>query len=351
MVARRPFAAAVLVLLVAGNARAEAACDAPAAVCAARGAVYAISSFDPLASAVLVAPDLLVTNRHVVADQTRVVVHGKDGAALAGTVVPTSFAGDLVLVSAPGLGGIAATFDEARAGALYAVGADRPDGTIRVYAPGVVAAAPAAGKPLARLHHSAYSQPGNSGGGLFDEHGRLVAIVTGGGEGRNDAIPVARLAQLRAMSGPEHAAASAALGRAYRDCIEGLEHAVVDALEAACRASGNRQLIDDAGRAFGEAGRYDTSAALFRAALTIDPNSLNSAIGLAVTLHRDDLWHEEAAILRDVVAAVPGDFAILRMAVQAGKFAEDAVLIERALAGIEAHFPDALDAAREFVEN
>jgi len=85
MVARRLFAAAVLLLLVAGNARAEAACDAPAAVCAARGAVYAISSFDPLASAVLVAPDLLVTNRHVVADQTRVVVHGKDSAALAGT--------------------------------------------------------------------------------------------------------------------------------------------------------------------------------------------------------------------------------------------------------------------------
>ena len=71
----------------------------------------------------------------------------------------------------------------------------------------------------------------------------------------------------------------------------------------------------------------------------------------AATRHRDDVWHEEAAILRDVVAAVPGDFAILRMAVQAGKFAEDAVLIERALAGIEAHFPDALDAAREFVEN
>jgi len=351
MVARRLFAAATLGLLLAGSAHAETPCDAPAAVCAARGAVYAVSSFDPLASAVLVAPDLLVTNRHVVADQTRVVVRGKDGVTLAGTVVPTSFAGDLVLVSAPGLGGIPAMLGESRAGALYAVGADRPDGTIRVYAPGAVVAAPAAGKPLARLHHSAYGQPGNSGGGLFDEHGRLVAIVTGGGEGRNDAIPAARLAQLRAMSGPEHAAASAALGRAYRDCIEGLEHAVVDALEAACLASGNRQLIDNAARAFGEAEQYVTSAALFRAALAIDPNSLNSAIGLAVTLHRDDLWDEEAAILRDVVAAAPDDFAILRMAVQAGKFADDAVLIERALALIEAHFPEALDAAEAFVEN
>ncbi len=351
MLARRLFAAAALLLLFDGTAHAEAACDAPDPVCAARGTVYAISSFDPLASAVLVAPDLLVTNRHVVADQTRVVVHGKDGAALAGTVVPTIFAGDLVLVSAPGLGGIAAMLDEARAGALYAVGADELDGTIRVYAPGAMVAPPAAGKPLARLHHSAYSQPGNSGGGLFDEDGRLVAIITGGGEGRNDAIPAARLAELRAMSGPEHADASAALGRAYRDCIEGLEGAVLDALDTVCRASGNRQLIENAGRTFGEAGRYVTSAALFRAALAIDPNSLNSAIGLAVTLHRDDLWDEEAAILRDVVAAVPDDFAILRMAVQAGKFAEDVVLIERALAGIEVHFPDALDAARAFVEN
>ena len=79
-----PLLAAVLfcalLAVTAPRARAEAACDAPAAVCAARGAVYAVSSFDPLASAVLVAPDLLVTNRHVVADQTRVVVHGKNGA-------------------------------------------------------------------------------------------------------------------------------------------------------------------------------------------------------------------------------------------------------------------------------
>ena len=351
MIACRLFAAAALLLLAAGNAYAAAACDAPAAVCAARGAVYAISSFDPLASAVLVAPDLLVTNRHVVADETHVVVHGKDGTELAGTVVPTIYAGDLVLVSAPGLGAIPLMLDEARKGALYTVGADESDGAIRVYAPGALVAAPAAGKPLARLHHSAYSQPGNSGGGLFDEHGRLVAIITGGGEERNDAIPVARLAELHASSGPEHADASAALGRAYRHCIEGLERAVLDALDATCRASGNRQLIDNAGRAFGEAEQYATSAALFRAALAIDPNSLNSAIGLAVTLHRDDLWDEEAAILRDVVAAVPDDFAILRMAVQAGKFADDTVLIERALAGIEAHFPEALDAATAFVEN
>ena len=349
--ARRLFAAAAFLFLSSAATHAGAICDAPAPVCAARDAVYAVSSFDPLASAVLVAPDLLVTNRHVVADETRVVVRTKDGAEVAGTVVPTSFAGDLVLVSAPGLGGIPLMLDEARAGALYVVGADQSDGDVRVYRPGGVVSAPAAGKPLARLHHSAYSQPGNSGGGLFDEHGRLVAIVTGGGEGRNDAIPADRLATLRALSGPEHADASGALGRAYRDCIEGLDNAVLDAVEAACRASGNRQLIDNAGRTFGEAEQYGTSAALFRAALAIDPNSLNSAIGLAVTLHRDDLWDEEAAILRDVVAAVPDDFAILRMAVQAGKFAEDTVLIERALAGIEAHFPEALDAATAFVEN
>ena len=48
---------------------------------------------------------------------------------------------------------------------------------------------------------------------------------------------------------------------------------------------------------------------------------------------------------------MPDDFAILRMAVQAGKFAEDTVLIERALALIEANFPEALDAAKGFVEN
>ena len=338
------------IALVSWSARSQEACTAPEAVCAARNAVFVISSpFDPLASAVLVAPGVLVTNRHVVADDTRVEVLMEGGRRIVGEVVPTRYAGDLVLVRVPGLEGTPLLLGEAGDGLLYAVGADEADGSIRVYSPGRVLALPAEDKPLARLHHAAHSQPGNSGGALVDENGRLVGIVTAGGEGRNHAIPVSRLAALEAASGPPHAAESAALGRAYRGCIESLERGALDALAKACGASGNRQLFDLAGQALGQAGRYAPSAQFFRDALEIDPNSVNSMIGLAVTLHLAERWDEEVAVLRHLIERLPADFQVLRLSVQAGKFAGDNALIERALAFIGQHHPDALEAANDFL--
>ena len=185
------------------TARGQEPCAAPAPVCAAQDSVFVISTpFDPLASATLMAPELLVTNRHVVADETRVEVTTADGGRLVGAVVASAFAGDLVLVRVPGLEGEPLARGEAGEGLLYAIGVDDASGRVRVYAPGHRLAAPAEGKPLARLHHTARSQPGNSGGALVNENGWLVGIVAAGGDGRNDAIPASRLADLEAASGP-----------------------------------------------------------------------------------------------------------------------------------------------------
>jgi len=80
-------------------------CTAPAPVCAARAAVFAIASaFDPMASAVRIGPDLLVTNRHVMADASRAEVRLPGGGSLGAQVVPSGYAGDLVLLRAEGLG-------------------------------------------------------------------------------------------------------------------------------------------------------------------------------------------------------------------------------------------------------
>ncbi len=350
--ARYLFAALVLAIALAPSlASAQADCDAPEPVCAARGAVFALSSpFDPLASAVLVAPGELVTNRHVVADETRVVLRLADGRRIEGEVVPGAYRGDLVLVRVPGLSGTPLARAEAGDGPLYAIGADAPGGAIRVYTPGRLLAAPAAGKPRARLHHTAESRPGNSGGALVDAAGRLVAIVTSGGEGRNDAIPASEIAALEAASGREHSVASRELGRAYRRCIEGLDEAdATDEIAEPCRATGNRELLDLAAQALGRAGNLAASEALFREALTLDPNSVNSLLGLAVTLHLAERWREEVAVLRNLVEMLPTDFRVLRMSVQAAKHAGETDLAERALALIAKHHPDALPEAREFL--
>ena len=261
-------AVAGLLGLVAGGAAAEAEeerCQAPEPVCAVRGRVFRIASFDPVASAVLVGPGLLVTNRHAVADLPWADVFPPGGPVRRARVVATDYPGDLVLLRAEGLGGgPALEMAPAEAGAeVYAVGVDVGRERVRVYAPGRIILPPAEGKPLARLHHSAQSQPGNSGGALVDGAGRLVGIVTSGSEGRHEAIAAAQLAVLRARSGPEYADASRALGAHYRKCIEALERArqgpaeaaVGDAIAESCVASGNRQLFDLAGQFFGRARR------------------------------------------------------------------------------------------------
>ncbi|MBI2586787.1 MAG: hypothetical protein HYW28_13090, partial [Rhodospirillales bacterium] len=77
------FAVALLVAVAASRpAAADAPCAAPRPVCDAAASVFAIASFDPLASAVLIEPGLLVTNRHAVADNARAEVMLPNGKKL-----------------------------------------------------------------------------------------------------------------------------------------------------------------------------------------------------------------------------------------------------------------------------
>ncbi len=99
----------------------------------------------------------------------------------------------------------------------------------------------------------------------------------------------------------------------------------------------------------GRAGNLAASEALFREALTLDPNSVNSLLGLAVTLHLAERWRQEVAVLRNLLETLPTDFRLLRMTVQAAKHAGEMDLAERTLALIEKHHPDALPEAREFL--
>ncbi|MFQ5617404.1 MAG: trypsin-like peptidase domain-containing protein [Rhodospirillales bacterium] len=357
-------AVAGLLGLLAGGAAAETGgerCQAPEPVCAVRGRVFRIASFDPVASAVLIGPGLLVTNRHVVADTPWADVFPPGGPVRRARVVATDYPGDLVLLRAEGLnGGPALEVATADAGAdLYAVGVDVGRERVRVYAPGRIILQPARGKPLARLHHSAQSQPGNSGGALVDGAGRLVGIVTSGGEGLHEAIGAAQLAVLSARSGPEYADPSRALGAHYRKCIEALEQArrrrgpagaaPGDAIAGSCVASGNRQLFDLAGQFFGRAGRFDDSVAMFERALEQDPNAINSRLGLAITLDFARRYRAAVPHLAWLLGVLPADGRVLRLAVQVGKWGGDLDLARRALALLEKHHPDLAPRARDFL--
>lgn len=338
-------------------------CAQPQPVCEAREAVFAISAFDPLGSAVRIGETRLVTARHVVADEAKVTLFLPDGTPLEVAVVPSDYAGDLILLESADLppGPVLSSAALDPAADLYTVGADVGLRRIRAYDPGRVAFLPPADKPLARLHHSAYSQPGNSGGALVDGEGRLVGIVGSGGEGRFEAIPAAAIADLAARSGPQAAAASAEIGAAVRICTTLLDNfrnagpqlpdQQAKAVETSCRRSGNRQLLDLAAQTLGRAGRAAPAIALFEQGLDEDPNAVNTRIGMAVTYHLARDFEAALPHLRWLMDHVGDDLQVLRLAIQAGTWAGDPALAEQALARLKQVNPQSAPAAERFLEN
>ncbi len=230
---------------------------------------------------------------------------------------------------------------------------------MRVYKPGRMLLRSAEGKPLARVHHDAYSQPGNSGGALVDEFGRLVGIATSGGSGRFEAIPAWAIADLRAQSGPEHLAESQRIGIAYRKCTEALDAAQatrqrlgpthVAFIDEQCGRANNRQLWDLAGQTFGRQRLIDESAAMFRRSLAQDPNAINAMVAMAVTLHLGGRYADEVPYLRRLVEILPADAEVLRLAVQAGAWGGDKALMEQSLALLAEHHPKLAPLARDFI--
>lgn len=354
--------AAVCTLAALPAAAQQTSCDQPAAVCGARDAVFAISAFDPVGSAVRIETDTLVGSRHVVADADEVVVFLPNGSRTTATAVPSAYPGDLVLLYAPDLppGPSLEPGEIDPDATLFTIGADVSFGEIRAYEPGTVTLMPAPGKPLARLHHSAYSQPGNSGGALVDESGRLVAIVAAGGEGREEAIPASAIAALKARSGPEFIDEDAEIDTAIRICTLKLDQLRNPAapmqpedarsVATACMRTGNRQFYDNAAQTLGSRGLYDEAIALFEKSLAQDPNTLNGRIGLIVTYHLAARFDDELPHLRFLLEHVPEDPLVVRHAIQAGTWAGDPEMAHAALETLRRTNPELAPMAEKFIE-
>ena len=337
-------------------------CTAPRPVCKAAESVVMISSFEPIGSAVVIGEGLLVTNRHMVADNPAAKIMLSDGTEVEARVAPTDYPGDLIGLVAAGVTAPVLAHNEhpTLETDLYVIGFDVGRQAIRVYRPGRLIVK-RADTPLARLHHDARSLPGNSGGALVDAEGRLVGIAASGGEGRNEAIAVTEIKRLQAATAPGKVEASLLIGRAYVRCVESLDRVrqtrdpltndIAIEIEEACLATSNRQLMDEAGKIFGTRRDLTRALTMLEASHRMDPNAPNTLISLAVTYHIAGKFRNEIPLLYRMLEFMPRDPQILRLALQAGVWGGDQDLADRAMKTIETELPQMAPPARRFYDD
>ncbi len=353
------FALVFRIILISDYA--QASCQAPAPVCAAALNVFPVRAYSPSASGVRIGANLIITNRHVVTNERSAKVQTKIGEHVVAEVIPSSYPGDLILLRVKGLGTgprLETAPPPNQNTMVYAIGFDQGRQAIRVYRSGRLLSPPDKNKALSRLHHNAISYPGNSGGALVDKQGRLLGIITSGGEGRHDAIPISQIESLKSMSGPDHKSEHSRISLAYRQCIAAtdsmlrsrqiLSNEQVKFLDERCRTSNNRQLIDLAAQALGKHRRFDESLALFKVALGQDPNSLNTQLGIVVTLHLARQYSTEVPYLYKLIQTLPRDIQVLRFAIQAGTWGGAPDLADQAMLLLKRHHPKLVPLAERF---
>jgi len=342
-------------------------CPYPAPVCATRQAVFPIESFDPIASAVRIAKNLLVTNRHVVGDRKQAIIHTPEGPKR-GEIVASAYRGDLALLEVDGLPDDGLFLapgqpDEVGPERYFAVGADISKQEIRVFPPGELILEPAENAHRGRLHVTSVMQPGVSGGALVDQTGRLAGIAVGGGDGRFEALPIQAVADLLAGQGaPGAEAVQKNLGEALARCAAAIETAgrtprgqafdetLKTTLTTDCRNSENVGQYLEAGRLLGIAGQFKRAIQLHEAAVTEVPHSINARLSLLVSLQLAGRFKDMLPHAHWLSAQLPDDPGAQRYAIQSGIWGGDPDLADVAYNRLLKADPRQAEAARRFID-
>ena len=145
----------------------------------ASGSVVEVTVPDSQGSGVVVAPEIVLTNCHVTKQGNIAINYRKK--KYAAVVVAGNDDLDYCILKVAGLPAVAAPMgslaDVSPGQRVYSLGS--PRGFELTFAEGMVSALrPSAGMPLPIIQTTASISPGSSGGGLFDEFGRLIGITS-----------------------------------------------------------------------------------------------------------------------------------------------------------------------------
>ena len=361
----------VISLLVAffSVSQADAACTYQQVVCAARNAVFPISGYDPLASGVRIGRDKVVTNRHVAGSEEWLEIKTSKKTIKA-RVIPSAYAGDLVLLSVEGLSTktpilqiSADSVGPNRKTILYAIGTDISNREVRVFKPGIWTAGPGEDAPLGRIHTTAKMQPGVSGGALINENGELVGISVGGGDGRNEAIPASQIKILQKLTKSREAmkfhfetnqrliACDKAL-EAARNTNQGpFRTQSMQILHDRCLVSGNAGQYLEAGNLLGMAGEFKKAIALHQSLVEQVPNSINGRIALLVSLQFAGRINDMLPQATRLFHLIPNSVEAQRFAILVGVWTDDRKLAKDAYDKLTRTNPQHAVKARQFMAN
>ncbi|MDB9890021.1 serine protease [Alphaproteobacteria bacterium] len=348
-------------------------CDAPAPVCAWIQNTVGIKTPSMVASGTMIAPHLILTNRHVVEDHDLIIVRTTSGDIMRARPVPHDVPVDLVILQLEDAEETnvipeALTLDMATGTKqnLHVVAFDQGRNQTRAYAPSSYAVFPNLGvNPRARIHSDAKALPGNSGGAVVDKAGKLVGILAAGDGNISEIIPISHLPALLKSSsneaGTNHAEAFFAQGKAIRDCADLLYDArlivrepsadLLQTLEVACLTAKNKMLFDQAGQKYGQWWMFAKSEMFLLKSLNLDPNSPNTLMSLAVTYHLNREMEKEKPILARYLDINPQDSQALRLAVQVAGFLKDKAFAELALGLMAIHNPAAVPMAKSYIDS
>ena len=348
-------------------------CGAPAPVCAWLKNTVGIKTPSMIASGTMIAPHLILTNRHVVEDHDLIMVRTTSGDIMRARPVPHDVPVDLVILRLEDAEEIkvmpkALTLNMATGTKqiLRVVAFDQGRHQTRAYDPSSYAVFPNLGiNPRARIHSDAKALPGNSGGAVVDEAGKLVGILAAGDGDISEIIPISHLPALLKSSsneaGRDHAEAFFAQGKAIRDCADLLYDArlvvreppadLLQTLEVACLAARNKMLFDQAGQKYGQWWMFAKSEMFLLKSLSLDPNSPNTLMSLAVTYHLNREMEKEKPILARYLDINPQNSQALRLAVQVAGFLKDKAFAERALGLMAMHNPASVPMAQSYIDS
>lgn len=340
------------------------ACDAPPKVCVWKDRIVGIRTPNMIASGTVLQGGYIVTNHHVAEDHQRVMTRDADDKVAPAMPQPHDVAVDLVLLRREGEDPTPPTLASPQlsdAQRLYVVAFDQGRNGPRVYQPSEWARYPREGvSSRARINTDARALPGNSGGAVVDGEGRLVGILASGDGRISEVIPAAHIQTVAARTSPSHGDSFSRTGTAIRECADALYDAapiqrappqhLVDIITDSCMASGNKQLLDQAGQSFGRWWMFSQSRLFLERSLALDPDSPNSLMSLAVTLHLDRDLAAELPILKRYIAIDPGNPQALRMAVQVAGGLGERQFGERVLELMREHNPAAVPLAESFLQ-